>query len=193
MKRPTRSIIAMVVLLVPLTLTGCGMSPDKTVAKFLDAFKAADSREMSKYVLGGNTSNLEDFDDQDPEAAEVALSVLSKLTYSIQKPAIDGKTATVPVNITSIDMPRLMANLLPQMFGAALASAFSEDGGESVEELSMRLTLNAINDPNVPMTTTRVHFPLTKERGKWLIMPEDELGVSLSNAVTGNFADLFGD
>jgi len=193
MKKPTRFIIAIAVLLVPLTLTGCGLSPDKTVAKFLDAFKAADSRGMSKYVLGGDTSNIEDFDDQDPEAAEVALSVLSKLSYSIQKPTIDGKTATVPVSITSIDMPRLMANLLPQMCSAALASAFSEDSGESVEELSMRLTMNAINEPDAPMTTTRVNFPLTKERGKWLIVPNDELGASLANAITGNLADLLAD
>lgn len=193
MKRPTRFIIAIAILLVPLTLAGCGLSPNKTVANFLDAFKAADSKGMSKYLLGGNASDIEDFDDQDPEVAEVALSIRSKLTYSIHNPAIEGKTATVPVNITSIDMPRLMADLLPQMFSAALAFAFGEDSGESAEELSMRLTMNAINDPNVPMTTTRVNFPLTKERGKWLIVPNDELVVSLPNAITGNLADLFGE
>jgi hypothetical protein len=191
MKRPTRLIIVIAVLLVPLTLAGCGLSPDKTVAKFLDAFKAADSEEMSKYVLGGDISNVEDLDEEDPELAEVALSILSKLTYSIQKPAINGNTATVPVNMTSIDIPRLMANLIPQMFGAALTFVFSQENPESMIKFNLQLVKNAINDPDVPMTTTPLDFPLIRTNGKWLIVFDEEFAVSLVNAYSGNMGNPF--
>jgi len=50
-KRATRILIPIMILLVSTMLAGCGGSPDKTVAKFLGAFKAMDSSKMSKYVV----------------------------------------------------------------------------------------------------------------------------------------------
>lgn len=194
MSKQSRSTVAIAVFLFAVTLSGCRLSPEKTVEEFLDGFRAADTVKMRNCVLDEGGWKIDSLYEEYQGAAEMELArtILSKLTYSIQRPTMDRNTATVPVRLTSVDLLTLFADLMEEYYRAAYAYAYGEWNDEPVGDLYTRITINAMNGLDVPMTTTNVEFSLTKKGGKWLIVLDDRLCFSLGYAIIGNLGSLYG-
>jgi hypothetical protein len=90
-------------------------------------------------------------------------------------------------------MVRVVTDVMNQIIPLAFASALDENSNdEKVEELTDQYFNNTISDPNAPTVTSEVTVKLLKEKGGWLIDPDDDL----LNAMTGNadkLAELFED
>ncbi len=193
MKRATRILIPIMILLVSTMLAGCGGSPDKTVAKFLGAFKAMDSSKMSKYVVGGDESWIAAEFQKDSKSNQLLSALLGKMTYKVQKPVTSNDTATVSAIITCVDVPELLKDVAPKAVGQAVSSLFNKNSNQDAGELTMQLMENAIKDSSVEMTTVNTEFALVRENGKWLIDFSDTSSRSFVKAVTGNLSQVFGE
>lgn len=192
-KKATRILIPIMILLVSTMLAGCGGSPDKTVARFLDAFRAMDSAKMSKYVVGGDESQVVAEFKKDSKSDQLLSKILGKMTYKVQKPVISNDTATVSVIITCVDVPELIKDVAPKAVGQAVSSLFNKNSNQDAGESTMELMEDAIRDSSVEMTTVNTEFALARENGKWLIDFSDTSSRSFIKAVTGNVNQIFGN
>lgn len=184
----------LVLLVLSLALPACSAPPDKTVTEFMDAMKALDKEEMAKYIiLEGDQSLDSALKTDDPTGAEVLRTIFDKMTYQVDKATVSGDDATAPVKITCVDMTTVIAGVMSKAMGLALATAFGDDEtGMDVQAMTEQMLINALTDPNAPMTTQSVSLPLKKVQGKWLIVWDDQSSDAFMNAATGNLGKIFG-
>ncbi len=183
-----------VILLSTVFLVGCSAPPDQTVSKFLDALKTTNATEMAKYVQKEDTTVLEsEFKWDTPEDEEMARTLFGKISYEMAKPAISKDTATVSVDVTCLDMPRILSDAISKAFPMAIASAFSDEDDTQIQAMFEQMLENAIKDPNAPMTTVKTTLNLKKTDGKWLIVFDEKSSNEFLNAITGNLGKAFGE
>ncbi len=187
-------ICVFVILLSAVFLVGCSALPDQTVSKFLDALKAANGTEMAKYVQKEDTAILEsEFEWDTPEDEEMAKTLFGKISYEIAEPDISKDTATVSVDVTCLDMPRILSDAISKVFPMAIASALGDEDDIETQAMFEQILENAVKDPNAPMTTVETTLNLKKIDGKWLIVFDEKSSSEFLNAVTGNLGKMFGE
>ncbi len=174
--------------LLAISLVGCfGPSPDSVVKDFFSAVKDGDFDAAAKYVKQDNRDEFRDELEsaQDLEDNKSAELLFSKLSWEILSSSTEKNQAKVKAKITSIDMVRVVTDVMNKIMPLAFAS-------DKIEELTEQYFISAMSDPNAPTITSEVTIKLVKENGDWLVVPDDDL----LNAMTGNagkLAEIFND
>ncbi|MDD2300428.1 MAG: hypothetical protein PHX22_11910 [Dysgonamonadaceae bacterium] len=168
---------------------GCDLfdTPDSAVDNYLTAIENLDIETAAQYVKeqdsAVNQTNIAD----DPEGEKILKAITQKISHEIISSRKSGNTAQVVTRITSPDMMRIVSSVMSDLIPMAFASAFSEDpNNDNSDQLAQQYFMNAIMDPNLPLTTQEVTINLIEENGKWVILADD----NLANAITGNLGKL---
>ncbi len=195
--QPKRGIIAKILIAVVVVALGIGgylykegnpfITPKTVADNFLLAVEKTDFQTAGQYAVQNNDIAAKLDKANSPEGEKIVKAVFPKVSHKIISSTQSGDTAQVVASITSPDLLRIVSSVLGQLMPVAFASAFSEKPeAENMDLLAEQYFMNAITDPNVPMTTNEVTINLTKKDGKWLIVPNDDL----VNALTGNIGEL---
>lgn len=182
-----------ILIILMMGTAGCDLfaSPDKTVNSFLTAVEKTDFETASQYVKQTDTTKAQFDKANNPEGEKIIQAVFSKVSHKTLSSTKTQNTAQVVTSITSLDMYRISTSVMSDLIPMAFASAFSEGtNSDNTDQMVEQMFMNALGDPNAPMTTQQVTINLIKENGKWLIVWDD----SLTNALTGNlskFAEAF--
>lgn len=179
---------------------GCSKtpSPDQVVTEFLEKLKQWDYEALPGYFAEDDAAkDLESSfreavrqGEDDPMAEAFRKTFSEKLDFKVISSKTEGGTAEVKVEITSIDMLRVVGDVMGKALPMAFAAAFGDEKTqEDAEKMTEQMFLNAITDPNAPLATTSVVFPLKKVDGQWKISGDEEFGKTLVNALTGNLAN----
>lgn len=194
-----------VILVLSFVLAGCSAGPlqatitppDKVVKNFLDHVKASDLDKAALIIYeDGAEAFIEDVSGEDdggpgPDAIRVAFS---RLSYEIGEPTTDGDTATVPVTITAVDMPKVFGEAIATAFEAIFEHLFDDDYSEDETNKLLEETLvEGLKNPAAGMVTKNLVIPLKKVEDIWRILYDDESGLDIANAVTGGLMDALLD
>lgn len=189
MRRYARRLSVLVLIAFMFCITGCDLfaPPKNTVESFMAAVEKGDLTSAAQYVVpNGNLQGTID-KSNDPESEKMIKAIFTKVSHKIVSTTKTGDKAQVTTSITSPDLLRITSTVMGQMMPLAFAAAFSEDSSQdNMDQLVEQYMMNAITDPNAPMTTTEVVINLTKQNGKWLIVADD----NLVNAMAGNIGKL---
>lgn len=174
------SVVFMTILAV--SLVGCGAKPEETAKNYLDAIKQQDIQKAVSLTKDNDSKEELKFDNNDQE--KVVKAVFSKIDYTLGNVKKKGDTATVKASITSIDLPKVTANMMKELLPNMMAQALSQENVDKKKQEAMvyESMLKSINDPNAPKTKTDVTMKLVKGDKGWLIEADEQL----VNALTGN-------
>lgn len=174
-----------ILLIIIISFVGCSssLSPEQTVKTYFDSMKKLDFESANKLI----DDPMDDFTFEDEQEEKMAKSFLSKIHYEIISSNIADKKATVKTKIIAPNLVKIVgkmiAELMPQLFALVFSNASDID--EQSEKLVKEYFENALNDPNLPMTTSEIDILLVKNSNNtWVINANDDL----ANAVTGNLA-----
>jgi hypothetical protein len=192
------SLLCMLLLVVSGIACSRTPSPEQVVTEFLEEVKRWDYEALPGYFAEEKT--IKDLEPsfsgalrqgEDGSAAEAFRKAFSeKLSVKVLSSKTEGDTAEVKVEITSIDMLRVMGDVMGKALSMAFVVAFGDEKTqEDAEKMTEQMFVNAITDPNVPVARTSVVFPLKKIDGRWKISGDEGFGKSLVNALTGNLVN----
>ncbi|ADG05328.1 hypothetical protein [Kyrpidia tusciae] len=175
-------------------LAGCawfGASPTNVAQNYLTAVQKFDPEESRKWTESQDSTENSLLNPTDPTTTEMAKSLLTKMTFELGEENISGDKATVSAKITTLDLGRIVANSMKDLFSMALAQAFANDPSakQQNEAMAQRILINAMNDPNAPNTTSDVKINLVKTKDGWKIATDNK---DLFSALTGRADQLFG-
>ncbi|MGI6357533.1 MAG: hypothetical protein ACOX2K_02375 [Bacillota bacterium] len=188
-----KAVVAVVAMLLCLSLVACsaGPKPEETVKAFIDAMGQAKFEAANAYLSPESQGTDEIFEPEDANAERLFIALFSRLTYELGEPNISGDSATVSVSITAPNMAPIVASVMGEMFGAALALAFSEEGPseELMNEMWITSFETKIKAADAPMVTNTVTVKLTKSDGNWVIEADE----AFADALVGNLITAFED
>lgn len=181
------------VITLALGITGCGgESPEQAVKNTLDAIKAGDVENASKYVDYDKLQNVDKnaLDSKDEKKSEeMAKMIFKSIQYKVLESSEDGNTATVKTEITNLDMGNVMTDFISQL----LPLAFSGLSKEQMDEKSEEIFVSLISKESKTVTKT-VELKLSKKDGDWKIENSDEFSDAVSGGLitySNNMKDLF--
>jgi len=200
-KHPSFSIGIPSILLIEIigvcclyTLTGCGTkeipAPVAVVEDELDQLKNSDVKTVQKSL-----SNIKLFpdgksgDETDSEVLEVFTLFFKDFDYKVTDYNIDEDTASVDVELTTIDAQVLAKDFLSQSIvkqiqGSAAPSAVTYEAKDYYLSLHKLLT-----DNDYDVVTTPYTFHLTCVEDEWQLEADE----NLDNLLSGNFAAYVAD
>lgn len=200
MKKNIFSII--IVLSIIFSLFGCSTQPkpEETVQTYLDAFKTGVTIDNGIY-FDGSASAFDDLMAEDEgtpsEVTEAMKEIIFGFDFTVKESVIskDKETATVNIEITTVDGANLINNFISQYMMNAFAMAFAGKTQEEIEKYAVDLFASLSSN----LAKNRV-FPVTVKlvwvEEKWLIAGGEE-NEALFDAMTGgmlsaakNFQDL---
>ena len=193
----TRVLATLVAVVVLLSLSACSLTrtPAKDVVEAaLKAAQTVDTEAIHTYWGGGS------FKDQETRL-EIMKLMLGGMTYNIVNSVEDAKAgvATVTVEITNVDMQKIMTSFLTQMLSKAFSYAFLPEDQQPTDEEMDAMYLadltSLLSQDNNPTVTNTVDIELNLVDNEWQIVPSDKAidamlgGISsftdaLENAVT---------
>ncbi len=183
------SYILFIALILSMTACTSSQGPEKVVDKAMQAIKAMDKEELSKYMdiddlLGDDDSTI------NTEAiSEEEVSVLfENIDYKINSSNIDGDSAIVNLDIENIDMGLVLGQFLEEAFTFAFSDAFSDNSlsDEEMEAAMTDLFLEIIEKNKDNTVSNNVDVGLNKVDGQWKI----DIDEDFQNALTGNLIDM---
>lgn len=179
-----------------IAVVGCfGASPESVTKDFFSAVKDGDFDTAAIYIKQDSEDEFRDEleSGQDLDDKKRAELIFSKLSWEIISTSTEKDQAEVKAKVTSIDMVSVATDVMNKILPLAFASAFDENSNDDkIEELTDQYFENAMSDPDAPTITSEITIKLVKEKGDWLIVPDDDL----LNAMTGNagkLAEMFED
>ena len=130
-------------LFIVTVLCACGASakPDSVVKTFSEAMKKTDLEGMANTVKGNayDTSVLDLTDEISVQLFEYMKSENTKITYTIEKSAVDGERGTVDVTYKYSDASPIMEATLGEYINRAMGLAFGGASEDEMGELFMKL------------------------------------------------------
>ena len=175
-------------LLMVVGLHACGRSsagPDSVVRVFSEAMKKTDFEEMSKAVKGNeyDPSVLDLSDEITKQLFDYMKSENTKITYTIDKTAVDGDKGNVDVTYKYSDASPIVEATMGDYFTKAIGMAF---GGASEEEMGkMFLSLFTENAKKVSaaQAESKVTYSCVKTDGGWEIekLPDEVTDILTCN------------
>lgn len=168
----------LLVLCLCFVLAACGgEKPETAVANLLEAIKNGDNETIEKYLPS------EDFDAGADEVGlgeeEIAEYLFSKLTYEIKGSNVSGDTASVDVELTTLDMPAVFGSYITEMLSLAMENAFKSEGEalseEELDEKSKQALINLMTAEDAKTVTKTVGFQLEKNKKSWRVKNSKEV------------------
>ena len=168
----------LLVLCLCFVLAACGgEKPETAVANLLEAIKNGDNETIEKYLAS------EDFDSGADEVdlgeEEIAEYLFSKLTYEIKGSNVSGDTASVDVELTTLDMPAVFGSYITEMLSLAMENAFKSEGEalseEELDEKSKQALINLMTAEDAKTVTKTVGFQLEKNEKSWRVKNSKEV------------------
>lgn len=164
MKQILKIIQAIVfVTVISTILTGCGAkSPSAVVEATLAEIAKGENGDMSQYLTETlATEETAETEALSPEQEQVQELYFSQFSGKVLSEAIDGESASVAVEITSLNM----AEIILSTMGAALGAAFS--GGELSDEAMNQIMLEQFQAAQVQTRTGNIS--LQNIDGEWKV------------------------
>ena len=160
-------------------------SPADIVISYLDSLKNGDLLKAESYVLED-----EDFDPVELEMMlETDMGILSKILYSkisyanIEE-SINGDSALVSADITTMDAEYVMTKTMQEFFEKLSSSSSIEKQKEDIE-LFFEISSRRMSAADAPKITSKAVFELKNVNSEWKINPNDEL----MNILTGSLGN----
>lgn len=189
--------IALLCLLIVTVLCACGASakPDSVVKTFSEAMKKTDLEGMANTVQGNayDTSVLELTDEISVQLFEYMRSENTKITYTIDKTAVDGDRGTVDVTYRYSDASPIVEATMGEYLSRAMSLAFGGASEDEMGELFMKLFMENAKTVSPLQAESTVTFSCVKAGSTWEIeeVPDDVTNILTCNMV--NSMDSLGD
>lgn len=189
--------IALLCLLIVTVLCACGASakPDSVVKTFSEAMKKTDLEGMANTVQGNayDTSVLELTDEISVQLFEYMRSENTKMTYTIDKTAVDGDRGTVDVTYRYSDASPIVEATMGEYLSRAMSLAFGGASEDEMGELFMKLFMENAKTVSPVQAESTVTFSCVKAGSTWEIedVPDEVTNILTCNMV--NSFDSLGD
>lgn len=184
----TKSIIAILIIALLLSLFGCGAkeaSADDTVVRFSDAMKTFDLKTM-----GGCVANGEDVSDLNVESDETFGALVDyfkqwagSLQYSVVSSEENGDHGTVVVEYTYTDASAVFSDAMADYFTQGMALSLNGASDEEISDLLTTLLVEKAKTAQLGTKQATVNYPMIKADGVWKIeeLPEGAMHVVTSD------------
>lgn len=160
------------------------LSPQNTLAVYLDTLKKMNLDEMSSYLGVESIMNTSDAS-RNSIAEALVTQVHQNFNYVIVSENTNGYNATVTTRITTFDSDAIQSDYQTKL-DAYLASADAViDGSQKRYDTSLDLLLESISS-NTSTITSDVDFVLINDGVSWKLQDE---GNTLGNAIFGSLTD----
>lgn len=183
-----KKILALIIVLMFL-LTACNseqQTAEKATANALNAIKAADKEAISKYLNYDELINNENEDESQGLAEKQAKKILGGLEYKIISSEENKDTAVVKVEITNVNIGKVIKEMMGNLFSLAMSEAFKADSekmtDEQMEQKSIEFFDEALSKYKDEKITNTVEIKLNKVDSKWKI----DMDSTLQNAIMGD-------
>lgn len=189
---PKRAVMLILAVLVTATLTSCSSvtPPDEVVEEFLKIFKAAEFEKLTTMMVPPEEGfDIESLQESAPGNLDF-MAILSKMTYKVGQPTINGDRATVVAEITAVDLATLMETLIAEYLPLAMQMAMAGATEEEIAAEAQKIFGEKVNLSDMKMVTNNVTFSLTKVQGKWLVEFDQEGSLDFINGVFGGLGDM---
>lgn len=160
------------------------LSPENTLAVYLDTLRKLDFKEMISYLGVVNIMNTDDTA-KNSIASALADQVHKNFDYVIKSGSENGYNATVVCEITTFDSDSILADYESKLDEYLDSADAVVDGSEKRYEKSLELLLESINN-NTSTTVNDVNFVLINDGVSWKLQDE---GNTLGAAIFGNLTD----
>ena len=155
-------------------ITACNSNtPEKSLEKMLNALKKGDLETL--VALQGNEGAANELSDEEKDLYK---AMYGNLKFKIGKAEIEDEKATVEIEVTMIDMSKIMTKTMTEAMKGNVTdvNAYMED---------------LIKDKNAETTTLRAKVPMELKDGKWVI-DQDGDTTDFLNAITGGMMSSLG-
>ena len=184
--------IALLCLLIVTVLCACGASakPDSVVKTFSEAMKKTDLEGMANTVQGNayDTSVLELTDEISVQLFEYMRSENTKMTYTIDKSAVDGDRGTVDVTYRYSDASPIVEATMGEYLSRAMTLAFGGASEDEMGELFMKLFMENAKTVSPVQAESTVTFSCVKAGSTWEI---EDVPDEVTNILTCNMVNSF--
>ena len=184
--------IALLCLLIVTVLCACGASakPDSVVKTFSEAMKKTDLEGMANTVQGNayDTSVLELTDEISVQLFEYMRSENTKITYTIDKTAVDGDRGTVDVTYRYSDASPIVEATMGEYLSRAMSLAFGGASEDEMGELFMKLFMENAKTVSPVQAESTVTFSCVKAGSTWEI---EDVPDEVTNILTCNMVNSF--
>lgn len=159
------------------------LSPENTLAVYMDTLKKMDLDEISSFLGVASILNT-----SDPAKNSIATALVeqvhSKFNYKIKDCTVDGYTATVNTEITTFDSDTILADYQSQLDEYLASPDAVINGSSGRYQKSLELLLDSIEE-NTSITTTDVSFVLVNDGASWKLENEStRLGDAIFGTLT---------
>jgi hypothetical protein len=176
-----------------LLLLGVACSKEETAEQatinVLNAVKTLDEDTLSKYMNYNDLVETNE-DGNDLESEEHVKKIFENLEYKIVSSEEKENEAIVKVDITNIDMEKVMAETMKSALSEAFSQAFSsmdeQQSEEEYDDMFNEYFNRAIVNNKDSKVINTVDIKLTEVDGKWKIDMDDDL----QNALMGNLLSV---
>lgn len=183
-------ILTLAITLLAFSLIGCGnkSTPEKTVSQFLDASKQLDLKTMATHVKG---TALDDFEGITNETSPVDFfkSLTAKMTYEVKNVEEKDDSATVTVEIKSVDATDMILEVVQAYLKESLTKALS--GKPLTDEENTALLTSLFEEKQKTseevIVTNTLDIKCVKEEDTWYISGLDN---EFLNIISSSFAQL---
>ena len=183
-----KKILALIMVLM-LLLTACnskGETAEKATLNALKAIKAFDKDSINKYLNYDELVDAENEDESQGLAEKQAKKILGGLEYKIISSKEDKDTAIVKVEITNVNMGKVIKDMMGNLFTLAMNEAFKAESEKmtdaQMEQKSIKFFDEALSKNKDEKLTNVIDIKLNKVDGKWKI----DMGSDLQNAIMGD-------
>lgn len=178
-------IFLLVLMLLLSVACNKGETAEQATINALNAVRTLDKDTLSKY-LNYNDLVKTNEDSNDQESEEQVKKIFENLEYKIVSSEEKDTEAIVKVDITNIDMEKVMGEAMKNALAEAFSQAFSSIGEQKSEEenedmFSEQFNQALENNKGSKVINT-VDIKLTKVDGHWKINMDSDL----QNALMGN-------
>lgn len=187
-----RAALLAITVMVTVALTACSSAtpPNEVVEEFLKLFRAGEFERLTAMMVPPEEGfDIEELQESVPDNLDF-MEMLSKITYKVGQPTVNGDRAEVVAEITSVDLATLMEELIREYLPLALQMAMTGATQEEIEAEAKRLFGDKMSLADMKMVTNQVTFSLTKVQGKWLIEFDEASALEFVNGVFGGIGDF---
>ncbi len=166
-----------------------GETAEQATINALNAVKTLDKDILNKYMNYNDLVETSE-DSNDQESEEHVKKIFENLEYEIISSEEKENEAVVNVEITNIDMEKVMGETMKSALAEAFSQAFSSIGeqqsDEENEDMFNEYFNNAIENNKDFKAINTVDIKLTKVDGQWKINMDSDL----QNALMGNLLKI---